>query len=155
MHAFRILRWFQCKIRFKIFHFSGKYRTFRIFLEIKSEISHCAKCELEFNYSNFQCKTIKISGSDIPIVAIMSIEFTGRGKLLWHLSTLMNWVSLHHVYADKLYESSLWTRRVQTVLSVNPYWQISGKFLRPFYWKTHPSKFMSNYLVFFLNRVVS
>jgi len=24
--------------------------------------------------------------------------------------------------------------------SVNPYWQISGTFLRPFYWKTHPSK---------------
>ena len=23
---------------------------------------------------------------------------------------------------------------------VNPYWQISGSFLRPFYWKTHPSK---------------
>ena len=23
---------------------------------------------------------------------------------------------------------------------LNPYWQISGKFLRPFYWKTHPSK---------------
>ena len=25
-------------------------------------------------------------------------------------------------------------------LTVNPYWQISGKFLRQFYWKTHPSK---------------
>ena len=23
---------------------------------------------------------------------------------------------------------------------LNPYWQISGTFLRPFYWKTHPSK---------------
>ena len=22
----------------------------------------------------------------------------------------------------------------------SPYWQICGKFLRPFYWKTHPSK---------------
>ena len=21
---------------------------------------------------------------------------------------------------------------------INPYWQISGTFLRPFYWKTHP-----------------
>ena len=26
------------------------------------------------------------------------------------------------------------------MVTVNPYWQISGKFLRPFYWKTHPSK---------------
>jgi len=25
-------------------------------------------------------------------------------------------------------------------LRINPYWQISGKFLSPFYWKTHPSK---------------
>ena len=27
--------------------------------------------------------------------------------------------------------------------SFNPYWQISGKFLRPFYWKTHLLKIMS------------
>ena len=27
-----------------------------------------------------------------------------------------------------------------SVLVLNLYWQISGKFLRPFYWKTHPSK---------------
>ena len=25
-------------------------------------------------------------------------------------------------------------------MSINPYWQISRKFPRPFYWKTHPSK---------------
>ena len=25
-------------------------------------------------------------------------------------------------------------------IKLNPYWQIFGKFLRPFYWKTHPSK---------------
>ena len=37
-----------------------------------------------------------------------------------------------------------------SVLVLNLYWQISGKFLRPFYWKTHPSKIMS-----FKNRVVS
>ena len=25
---------------------------------------------------------------------------------------------------------------------INPYWQISGKFLRPFYWKTHPDQML-------------
>ena len=29
---------------------------------------------------------------------------------------------------------------VHLKLCFNPYWQISGTFLRPFYWKTHPSK---------------
>ena len=29
---------------------------------------------------------------------------------------------------------------IRLVKPVNPYWQISGKFLRLFYWKTHPSK---------------
>ena len=34
------------------------------------------------------------------------------------------------------FSKSCWTDRKLTC--VNPYWQISGKFLRPFYWKTHP-----------------
>ena len=32
----------------------------------------------------------------------------------------------------------------------NPYWQISGKFLRSFYWKTHPSKKYEYLFIFFL-----
>ena len=37
---------------------------------------------------------------------------------------------------------------------VNAYWQISGKFLRPFYWKIHPSK-NHKYLFSFKKWVVS
>ena len=33
---------------------------------------------------------------------------------------------------------------IQEVIRLNPYWQISCKFLRPFNKKTHPSKIMSN-----------
>ena len=33
-----------------------------------------------------------------------------------------------------------WIAIVSWILSINPYWQISGIFPRPFYWKTHPSK---------------
>ena len=25
---------------------------------------------------------------------------------------------------------------------INPYWQITGKFLRPFYWKIHPDQML-------------
>ena len=37
----------------------------------------------------------------------------------------------------------------------NPYLQISGTFLRPFYWKTHPSKNHEYLFSFLKNRVVS
>ena len=38
---------------------------------------------------------------------------------------------------------------------INPYWQISGTFLRPFYWKTHPSKNHEYPYSFLKNRVVT
>ena len=41
------------------------------------------------------------------------------------------------------------------LILVNPYWQISGTFLRPFYWKIHPSKNHEYLFSFFKNRVVS
>ena len=50
----------------------------------------------------------------------MPTEFTGRSKFLWRLSTLMNWLRLHHVNANKLYESydyTLQTRQAQMVLT--------------------------------------
>ena len=39
--------------------------------------------------------------------------------------------------------------------SLNPYWQISGIWARPFTWKTHPSKNYEYLFSFFKTRVVS
>ena len=39
--------------------------------------------------------------------------------------------------------------------AINPYLQISGTFLRPFYWKTHPSKNPEYLFSFLKNRVVT
>ena len=59
--------------------------------------------------------------------------FRGQhGRLLWFCQ------------ADKSGRDGQWSTLLQKIRYVihcfNPYWQISGTFLRPFYWKTHPSK---------------
>ena len=41
------------------------------------------------------------------------------------------------------------------IQAFNSYWEISGKFLRPFYWKTHPSKNHEYPYIFLKNRVVT
>ena len=43
---------------------------------------------------------------------------------------------------DQLFDEQQPDNKIHDQLKsiLNPYWQISGKFLRQFYWKTHPSK---------------
>ena len=43
----------------------------------------------------------------------------------------------------------------ENYVRINPYWQISGTFLRPFFWKTHPPKKHEYLFSFLKNRVVS
>ena len=40
----------------------------------------------------------------------------------------------------KWYNSDFSSRK--NLKKINPYWQISGKFLRPFDWKTHPDQML-------------
>ena len=86
-------------------------------------------------------------------------------RLKWPLNTLVSLRfcpnSVKPINSRSLYYwTENWQNRISKSLSnqnsikywINPYWQISGKFLRPFYWKTHRSKnheYLQYHSVFF------
>ena len=50
-----------------------------------------------------------------------------------------------HIHREYIHSIHWWKYpifRVWAVKILIPYWQISGKFLRPFYWKTHPDQML-------------
>ena len=92
---------------------------------------------------------------DIPIW----IAFPSDWKSIRSICTGFILVSDRNIFVDKF--SIVWNIVIHNekwpplLGSLNPYWQISGKFLRPFYWKTHPSKNYEYLFSFFKTRVVS
>ena len=60
-----------------------------------------------------------------------SVNFFNRPFLISRLSTIL----FRAVHFLRPPNSSQFER-------FNPYWQISGKFLRPFYWKTYPDQML-------------
>ena len=131
-------------IKLTSFTFIISYFNLELFFSMAfSKLSFFSKIRSRFigiTTLNFIPFALELSIDIGPIrTALPAEKPVGRFRIM--VSVVLGFETFESTVADNL---------------VNPYWRISGKFLRPFYYKTHPSKnHECLFSFFFKTRVVS